>query len=106
MRQTVQSLISALLIYIIYLVNHSLSQGRKVPILRTGSEESEPEDETVLFEAPGVGAGITAKLGRARDAVVSGISAGLTSFGLRRKESVSSPTSPVKSPPAPETAKR
>ncbi|XP_050701085.1 hormone-sensitive lipase-like isoform X2 [Eriocheir sinensis] len=81
-------------------------QGRKVPILRTGSEESEPEDETVLFEAPGVGAGITAKLGRARDAVVSGISAGLTSFGLRRKESVSSPTSPVKSPPAPETAKR
>lgn len=86
--------------------NHSLLQGRKVPILRTGSEESEQEDETVLFEAPGVGAGITAKLGRARDAVVSGISAGLTSFGLRRKESVSSPTSPVKSPPAPGTSKR
>uniref|UniRef100_A0A0P4W0N5 Hormone-sensitive lipase n=2 Tax=Scylla olivacea TaxID=85551 RepID=A0A0P4W0N5_SCYOL len=81
-------------------------QGRKVPILRTGSEESEQEDETVLYEAPGVGAGITARLGRARDAVVSGISAGLTSFGLRRKESVSSPTSPVKPVPTEENSKR
>ncbi|XP_042209461.1 hormone-sensitive lipase-like isoform X2 [Homarus americanus] len=81
-------------------------QGRRVPILRTGSEESEQEDETVLFEAPSVGAGITAKLGRAKDAVVSGISAGLTSFGLKRKESVSSPTSPVKPPPATTAAKR
>ncbi|XP_027226180.2 hormone-sensitive lipase isoform X2 [Penaeus vannamei] len=70
-------------------------QGRRVPILRTGSEESEQDDETVLFEAPGVGAGITAKLGRAKDAVVSGISAGLTSFGLKRKESASSPSSPT-----------
>ena len=77
-----------------------------MPILRTGSEESEQEDETVLYEAPGVGAGITARLGRARDAVVSGISAGLTSFGLRRKESVSSPTSPVKPGPAEENSKR
>nr|XP_053636996.1 uncharacterized protein LOC128692050 [Cherax quadricarinatus] len=74
--------------------------GRRVPILRTGSEESEQEDENVLFEAPSVGAGISARLGRAKDAVVSGISAGLTSFGLRRKESASSPTSPVKPPPA------
>ncbi|XP_071539839.1 hormone-sensitive lipase [Panulirus ornatus] len=81
-------------------------QGRRVPILRTGSEESEQEDENVLFEAPSVGAGITAKLGRAKDAVVSGISAGLTSFGLKRKESVSSPTSPSKPPPASGAAKR
>ncbi|XP_069189449.1 hormone-sensitive lipase-like isoform X1 [Procambarus clarkii] len=79
-------------------------QGRRVPILRTGSDESEQEDENVLFEAPSMGAGITAKLGRAKDAVVSGISAGLTSFGLRRKESVSSPTSPVK--PLPTAVKR
>ncbi|KAK7066167.1 hypothetical protein SK128_008931 [Halocaridina rubra] len=67
-------------------------QGRKVPILRTGSEEeSEPEEETVLFEAPSVSAGITARLGKAKDAVVSGISASLTSFGFRRKEVNSSP---------------
>ncbi|KAK4295031.1 hypothetical protein Pmani_032366 [Petrolisthes manimaculis] len=71
-------------------------QGRRVPILRTGSEESEPEDETILYEAQNNGSGITARLGRAKDAVVSGISAGLTSFGLKRKESVSSPTSPSK----------
>lgn len=77
-----------------------------MPILRTGSEESEQEDETVLFEAPSVGAGITARLGRARDAVFNGISAGLTSFGLKRKESVSSPTSPVKPPPASVAGKR
>lgn len=73
-----------------------LLQGRRVPILRTGSEESEPEDETILYEAQNNGTGITARLGRAKDAVVSGISAGLTSFGLKRKESVSSPTSPNK----------
>ncbi|XP_068205914.1 hormone-sensitive lipase isoform X1 [Palaemon carinicauda] len=74
-------------------------QGRKVPILRTGSEESEQEDETVLFEAPSVSAGITAKLGKAKDAVVSGISAGLTSIGFKRKEMDASPTSPTQPEP-------
>ncbi|XP_064094388.1 uncharacterized protein LOC135206827 [Macrobrachium nipponense] len=82
-----------------HMVELPMMQGRKVPILCTGSEESEQEDETVLFEAPSVSAGITAKLGKAKDAVVSGISAGLTSIGFKRKEIDASPTSPTQPEP-------
>ncbi|CAL4169361.1 unnamed protein product, partial [Meganyctiphanes norvegica] len=74
-------------------------QGRNVPILRTGSEESEPEeDETVVFEASGSGAGISAKLGKAKNAVIGGITAGLTSIGIKKKDKTPSPTSPPSSP--------
>ncbi|XP_076043226.1 hormone-sensitive lipase [Oratosquilla oratoria] len=79
-------------------------QGRSVPILRTGSDESE-SDETVLFEASNSGTGIGARLGRAKDAVFTGISSGLSSFGLRRRETVPSPTSPS-SPQEPSQSKR
>ncbi|KAB7493767.1 Hormone-sensitive lipase, partial [Armadillidium nasatum] len=81
---------------------------RKVPILRTGSEELEEEDAE--GETSSLTSGITAKLGRAKDVVMDGLTAGWTSLRLRGKSNSTpaavdsgSPTSPTeeKSPRKP-----
>ena len=60
-----------------------------------------------MYEAPTMGAGISARFGKAKDAVLGGISAGLTSFGLKRKDKTPSPVlSPTGSSPRPSLAKR
>ncbi|RXG73536.1 Hormone-sensitive lipase, partial [Armadillidium vulgare] len=75
-------------------------EGRKVPILRTGSEEL--EEESAEGETSSLSSGITAKLGRAKDVVMDGLTAGWTSLRLRGKSSSTpaaddsgSPTSPT-----------
>lgn len=63
-------------------------------ILRTGSEDL--EDENVVYEASSISSGITAKLGRAKEVVLDGLSAGLNSLKFRGKSET--PASPTKSP--------